>query len=135
MGNHEIAIPIAQSNNSHITVTKETKQCCVLGIPYHLPILVTSLQFSRSVVPTPYDPKDCSSQTSLSIANSRSLPKHISTESVMPSNQFILCCPFSSHLQSFPASGSFPMSHFFTSGGQSIGVSALASVLPMNVQD
>ena len=39
--------------------------------------------------------------------------------------------PFSSHLQSFPASGSFQMSQFFTSGGQSIGVSASASVLPM----
>ena len=43
--------------------------------------------------------------------------------------------PFSSHLQSFPASGSFQMSHFFTSGGQSIWVSASASVLPMNTQD
>ena len=43
--------------------------------------------------------------------------------------------PFSSCLQSFPASGSFPMSQFFVSGGQSIGVSASASVLPMNVQD
>jgi len=43
--------------------------------------------------------------------------------------------PFSSCLQSFPASGSFQMSQFFTSGGQSIGVSALASVLPMNIQD
>ena len=43
--------------------------------------------------------------------------------------------PFPSHLQSFPASGSFQMSQFFASGGQSIGVSALASVLPMNIQD
>ena len=43
--------------------------------------------------------------------------------------------PFSSHLQSFPASGSSPVSQFFTSGGQSIGVSALALVLPMNIQD
>ena len=43
--------------------------------------------------------------------------------------------PFSSCLQSFPASGSFPMSQFFTSGGQSIGVSASASVLPVNLQD
>ena len=43
--------------------------------------------------------------------------------------------PFSSCLQSFPASGSFQMSQLFTSGGQSIGVSALASVLPMNIQD
>ena len=43
--------------------------------------------------------------------------------------------PFSSCPHSFPASGSLPMSQFFTSGGQSIGVSALASVLPMNIQD
>ena len=43
--------------------------------------------------------------------------------------------PFSSHLQSCPASGSFPMSQFFASGGQSIGVSASTSVLPMNIQD
>ena len=43
--------------------------------------------------------------------------------------------PFSSCFQSFPASGSFPMSQSFTSGGQSIGTSASASVLPMNSQD
>ena len=43
--------------------------------------------------------------------------------------------PFSSHLQSFPASGSFQMSQLFTSGSQSIGVSASISVLPMNTQD
>ena len=43
--------------------------------------------------------------------------------------------PFSSHLQSFPASGSFQMSQLFSSGGQSIGASASASVLPMNIQD
>ena len=43
--------------------------------------------------------------------------------------------PFSSCLQSFPASGSSPMSQFFTSGGQSVGVSALASVLPIYIQD
>ena len=42
---------------------------------------------------------------------------------------------FSSHLQSFPASGSFQMSQLFASGGQSIGVSASASVLPLNIQD
>ena len=41
----------------------------------------------------------------------------------------------SSHLQSFPASGSFPMSQFFASGGQSIGASASASVLPVTIQD
>ena len=43
--------------------------------------------------------------------------------------------PFSFCLQSYPALGSFPMSHLFTSGGQSIGVSASTSVLPMNTQD
>ena len=43
--------------------------------------------------------------------------------------------PCSSCLQSFPASGSFPVSQFFTSGGQSIGALASASVLPMNIQD
>ena len=43
--------------------------------------------------------------------------------------------PFSSHLQSFPASGSFPVSQFFASDGQSIGVSVSTSVLPMNIQD
>ena len=43
--------------------------------------------------------------------------------------------PLSSFLQSFPASGSFPVSQFFASGGQSIGVSVSASVLPMNIQD
>ena len=43
--------------------------------------------------------------------------------------------PFSSRLQSFPASGSFPMSRLFTSCGQSVGASASASVLPMNIQD
>ena len=43
--------------------------------------------------------------------------------------------PFSFRLWSFPASGSFPMSQLFTSGGQSIGVSALTTVLPVNIQD
>ena len=43
--------------------------------------------------------------------------------------------PFSSRLLSFPASGSIPVSQFFTSGGQSIGISALTSILPMNIQD
>ena len=54
---------------------------------------------------------------------------------VMPSNHLILCCPLSSCLQSFPASGSFQMSQLFRLGGQSIGVSPSISVLPMNTQD
>ena len=62
-----------------------------------------------------------------------SLLKFMSIESVMPSNHLILCHTLFC-LQSFPAAGSFPMSQFFTSGGQSIRVSASASVLPMNIQ-
>ena len=50
----------------------------------------------------------------------------------MPSNQLILCHPLL--LQSFPASGSFPVSQSFTSGGQNIGVTASTSVLPRNIQ-
>ena len=53
------------------------------------------------------------------------------SDAIQPSHPVI---PFS-HLQSFPASGSFPMSQLFASGGQSIGVSASTSVLPMNTQD
>ena len=71
----------------------------------------------------------------LSITNSQSPSKPMSIESVMPSNHLILCHPFSSCPQSFPASGSIPMSQLFAWGGQSTAVSASTSVLPMNTQD
>ena len=73
-------------------------------------------------------------QASLSFTISYSLGKLMSIELMMPSNHLILCCAPSSQpcSQSFPASGSFPMSHLFTSGGQSIGASA--SLLPMSIQ-
>ena len=75
-------------------------------------------------------------QTSLSITNSQSLLKLMSIELVMPpSNHLILCLPLFSCLKSFPASGSFQMCQLFPSGGQSIGVSASASVLLMNIED
>ena len=70
------------------------------------------------------DTMNLARQASLSIANSWSLPKPMSIESVMPSNHLILIIPFSSCPQSFPASRSFPVSQLFASGGQSIGVSA-----------
>ena len=73
-------------------------------------------------------------QVSLSITNSQSLLKLMSIESVMPSNHLILCRPLIHCFQSFPALGSYPMSHFFASGGKNIGVSASASALPMNIQ-
>ena len=69
-------------------------------------------------------------QASLFITSSQSLLKLMFIESVMPSNHL----PFSSCLQPFPASRSFLMSQLFASGGQSIGASAPASVLPMNIQ-
>ena len=72
---------------------------------------------------------------SLSITNFRSLPKLMSIESVMSPSHLIICCPFSSCPQSLPGSGSFPMSQLFAWGGQSIEVSASASVLPMKTQD
>ena len=71
-------------------------------------------------------------QFSLSFTISWRLLKLMSIELVMPSNHLVL---FSSCHQSFPASGSFPMSWLFTPGGQSIGASALASALSMNIQD
>ena len=73
-------------------------------------------------------------QASLPFTISWSLLRFMSTESVMPSNCLVLV-PFSSCPQSFPASGSFPMSQFFASGSQSSGASASASVVPVNIQD
>ena len=74
-------------------------------------------------------------QASLSITNSLSLLKLMSITSMMPSNHLILSRPLLLPPQSFPASGSFSISQFFTSGRQSFGVSASASVLPVNTQD
>ena len=79
-------------------------------------------------------PMDCSTwagQAFLSVTNSWSLLKLMSIKLVMPSNHLILCCPLL--LPSiFPRSRVFIMSQFFASGGQSIGASASASVLPIN---
>ena len=72
-------------------------------------------------------------QAPLSSTVSWSLLKFMSIESVMLSVSSF-AAPFSFCPQSFPASGSFPVSWLFASGGQSIGASALASVLPMNIQ-
>ena len=77
-------------------------------------------------------------QASLSITNPWNVLKLMSVMLVISFNQLILCCPLQSsisHFQSFPASGSFQKSQFLASGGQSIGVSASASVLPTNTQD
>ena len=95
-----------------------------------------SVQFSHSVMSHSLQPHGlqhtrppCPSPTLRAYSNSCTLSQWFHTTI---SSSVI---PFSSHLQSFPASGSFPMSQFFASGGQSIGVSASTSVLPMNIQD
>ena len=108
------------------------------GIPLNLYGLCTlgAVYFSRSVVSDslrPYEPQHAR------------LPCPSPTPGVHP-NPCPLCrwchpaisssvVPFSSHLQSSPASGSFQISQLFPSGGQSVGVSASASVLPMNIED
>ena len=102
--------------------------CCILPSKSgYLLLKIYSIQFSCSVVSDSLRP-----QASLSITNSWSLLKLMSTESVTPSNHLILCCPLFLLPSIFPSTGSFQMSQFFTSGGQSIGV---ASVLLMNIQD
>ena len=97
---------------------------------------LSSVQFSGSVVSNSLRPHglqhtrlSCPTPTPRTYLNS--YPSSSWCHPMISSSVF----PFSSCLQSFPASGSFPMSQFFTSGSQSIGVSASASVLPMNTQD
>ena len=102
----------------------------------HIIIIFSSVQFNHSVVSDSLRPHGlqharppCTSPTPWVYPNSSPLSwwchQTISSSVI----------PFSSCLQSFPASGSFQMSQFFTSGGRSIGVSASASVLPMNIHD
>ena len=100
--------------------------CCL----FHIESVITSLTLKKrsllyqsvqwlSCVQLFATPWTAAHQASLSITNSWSLLRLMSIELVMPSNHLILCLPFSSRLQSFPVSGSFQMSQFFTSGGQS----------------
>ena len=107
------------------------------GIP--LPEMKTSFQFSsvqllRCVWPF-VTPWTAALQTSLSITNSRSLPRLMNIELVMPSNHLILCHPLLLLPSIFSSIRSFPMSQLFASGSQNIGVSASTSVLPMNTHD
>jgi len=73
-------------------------------------------------------------QASLFITNSRSSLRLMSIESVMPSSHLILCCPLLLLPPTLPASQSFPVSQLFAWGGQSTGVSALASFSPKKSQ-
>ena len=93
----------------------------------------SSVQFSR--VRLFAIPWTAARQASLSITNSWSSPKPMPLSHRCHPNISSSAVPFSFCPQSFPASGSFPMSQLFASGGLSIGVSASTSVLPMNTQD
>ena len=105
------------------------KMWCIYTMEY-------SVQFSHSVVSdslrsheSQHARPPCSSPTPGVYSNSCPLSRwcHPTISSSV--------IPFSSHLQSFPTSGTFQMSQFFASGGQSIGASASASVLPMNIEN
>ena len=94
-----------------------------------------SVQFSRSVM------FDFATSRTTALQASLSSPTPGACSKPCPLSQWChpsissSVVPFSSCLRSFPASGSFPVSQFFSSGGQSIGASTSASVLPMNIQD
>ena len=98
---------------------------------------ILRVQFSSVTqsCPTLCNPMDCSTPAFLSLQSpgvcSKSCPLSWWCHPTISSS----VVPFSSHLQSFPASGSFPMSQFFISGAQSIGASLSASVLPVYIQD
>ena len=92
------------------------------------PILIISSIQSLSPIGSFPNLWTAARQASLSMTNSQCFLKLLSIQSVMPYNHLISVIHFSSCLQFFPASESFPMSQFFTSGDQSIGASASASV-------
>ena len=97
---------------------------------------LSSFQFSHSVVSDSLHPMNCG-MPGLPVHHQLlefiQIHIHRVGDAIQPSHP--LSSPFSSCPQSFPASGSFPMSQLFVSGGQSIGVSASTSVLPMNTQN
>ena len=115
-----------------VTVVMKLKDACSLEEKLWL----ASVQFSRSVMSNSLRPHrlqhsrlPCPTPTPTAYSNS--CPSSLWCRPTISSS----VVPFSSRLQSCPASGSFPMSQLFTSGGPSIGVSASASVLPVNIQD
>ena len=115
----------------------QSKKFVIYSLETELSLIKLSVQLSSSVVSNSLQPYElqhsrlpCLSPTPRACSSSCPLSRWWH-----PTISFSII-PFSSWLQSFPASGKdFPKSQFFASGGQSIGVSASASVLPMNTQD
>ena len=108
--------------------------------PFNIPTVskfyfISSFQFTAQSCPTLCSPMHCS-MTVIPVGHQLlELAQTHVQQSMMPSTISFSVVSFFSCLQSFPASGTFSMSQFFTSGGQSIGVAASASVLPVNIQD
>ena len=128
----EIKMPTSTGSWKKQESSRKTSISVLLTMPKPLTVSVSSV---AQLHPTLCDPMDC---------NTPSLPVHHQPPVYPNSHLLSRWChptisssaiPFSSSLQSFPASGSFQMSQMFASGGQSIGVSASASVLPVNTQD
>ena len=118
---------------------RETWYICVYHIKrkmwYTSWVELSWVEFSHSVVSDslrPHGPQHARPPCPSPTPEFTQTHVHWVSDAIQPSHPVV---PFSSHLQSFPASGSFPTSRFFALGGQSFGVSASASVLPMNIQD
>ena len=98
-------------------------------------VIHTLLLFSHPAVSDSLSPWTAARQSFLSLTISWHLPKFMSIASVMPSSHLILWCPLLFFAQSFPESGTFPMSQLFASDDRNIGASASASVFPTSIQD
>ena len=114
-----------------IPKTDSAKECS----NYHTVLLISHCCSVAKLYPTVCNPMDCSMPGFPVLHCLLELLKLMCIELMLPFNHFILFCPFSSCLQSFPASGSFPVSRLFATGGQSVGASASGSVFLMNIQD
>ena len=121
------------SATENIILNTESSQEFLL--PHKQCILVSQSVHLLSYVQLFATPWTAARQASLSITNSQSLLKLMSIESMMLFNYLILCHPLLLLPPIPPSIKVFPVSQFFTSGGQSIGVSASVSVLSVNIQD
>ena len=111
------------------------KLSCILEIRHFFHIFQFSSVQSLSCVRLFATPWAAARQASLSVTNSRSPPKLMSIKSVMPSSHLILCRPLLLLPSNFPSIRVFSISQLFTSGVQTVGVSASTSDLPVNTQD
>ena len=107
----------------------------LISLPSHSQLLWLLLFSPPSRVRLLATPWTAACQASLFFSSPQSLLRFMCIESVTPSDYLILCRPLLPRPHSFPASGCFPSSQLFTSGGQASGAAASASVFPINIQD